>query len=198
MSCPATHCSVPPRPRWRPSSSTSRSSWPRKDHHGGRLPGPDRHRLVPLLRRRRLGGLRQAVARPDAVGRLPDARRGRGRHGLPRLTRPAPPSTARRSSSTAGCRSRRCRSVSVRTERGDSSSAVAQTVVQLMRQVERRPARDIAVEEAGGGRADRSAPWPGLQPAGQRLRRASGSAPATVSRTSPRTISSTSYWSSHS
>ena len=34
----------------------------------------------------------------------------------------------------------------------NSSSAVAQTVVQLMRQVERRPARDIAAEEAGGGR----------------------------------------------
>ena len=34
----------------------------------------------------------------------------------------------------------------------NTSSAVAQTVVQLMRQVERRPARDVAVEEAGGGR----------------------------------------------
>ncbi|WP_270889634.1 class I adenylate-forming enzyme family protein [Pedococcus sp. 5OH_020] len=32
------------------------------------------------------------------------------------------------------------------------SSTIAQTVVQLMRQVERRPARDIAVEEAGGAR----------------------------------------------
>ena len=35
-------------------------------------------------------------------------------------------------------------------------SAVAQTVVQLMSQVERRPAHDIAVEEAGGGAASRS------------------------------------------
>lgn len=34
----------------------------------------------------------------------------------------------------------------------NSSSAVVHTVVQLMRQVERRPARDLAVEEAGGGR----------------------------------------------
>ena len=34
----------------------------------------------------------------------------------------------------------------------DTSSEVAQTVVQLMRQVERRPAREVAVEEARGGR----------------------------------------------
>ena len=34
----------------------------------------------------------------------------------------------------------------------NSSSAIVHTVVQLMRQVERRPARDLAVEEAGGGR----------------------------------------------
>ena len=34
----------------------------------------------------------------------------------------------------------------------NTSSAVAQTVVQLMRQVERRPVHEIAVEDAGGGR----------------------------------------------
>ena len=34
----------------------------------------------------------------------------------------------------------------------DTTSTIAQTVVQLMRQVERRPAADTAVEEAGGGR----------------------------------------------
>ena len=33
-----------------------------------------------------------------------------------------------------------------------TSSAVAQTVVQLMRQVERGPPDEVAVEEAGGGR----------------------------------------------
>ena len=34
----------------------------------------------------------------------------------------------------------------------NASTTIAQTVVQLMRQVERRPAGDVAVEEAGGGR----------------------------------------------
>ena len=86
------------------------------------------------------------------VGCLPDARRGRGRHGLPRLAGERcdqrPDDRGRRWSVARDDADRLRAGLNV----ANSSSAVAQTVVQLMRQVERRPARDVAVEEAGGGR----------------------------------------------
>ena len=75
----------------------------------------------------------KTVAGADAVGRLPHARRGRRRDGLPRLTAERLRSTARRSWSTVGSRSPPCRSASASTDPcRPHSSPVAQTVVQLM------------------------------------------------------------------
>ena len=77
-------------------------------HHGGRVPRADRHGLVPDLRRRSVGLVREELARDDALGRT-SPHRTRSRRSWPSCAhRAAPRSTARRSWSTAGSRSPPC------------------------------------------------------------------------------------------
>ena len=176
----------------------------RQDHHGGRVPGADRHGLLPLSTPEISGtGYEKNWLAHDALGRLPHTGRGRRGHGLPVLTaqrrdqRPDDRGRRRalaRDHARIRPRARQCLYPKFR-RRG---RIVTATVVQLMRQVERQPAHQVAVEGAGRssitvGDLAECCPtgWPTPSSAW-----VSGAAIGWP--TSPRTTPSTSSWSSRS
>ena len=146
----------------------------RRHHRRRCVPGPDRHRLVPLLRRRGVGRrTRSSGWRRRRPGAYPTPDEVADVMAYLVLAASQPPSTVRRSWSTADCRWRPCRSASARTDPWQTTAPTAETVVQLMSQVERRPGHDDRGrgEPAARAASDDRAARRGVEPAGQRLHR---------------------------